>query len=164
MDETRLVFFVNLVEMNSSTDYLLFKACDLNVVAPRTKYQRKFVCLDHFKLQGISCCQFHAKTHCCRKERVKLCDTKGISSAWFTAFACQTKIPWDCGGIKGFGKSFPFLELLLGLVHKKTTNICIIQLSANLVKWVFANAAGFLFREMKSKGGEKVVVLAGNRG
>ena len=89
---------------------LLFKACDLNV----WKYQKKFVNLVHFKHQGIGCCQFHAKTHCCQKERVKLCDTKGISSAWFTAFTCQTKIPWDCGGITGFGqksKSFPFLEL-----------------------------------------------------
>ena len=53
----------------------------------------------------------------------KLCHTKGISSAWFTASACQTKIPWDCGGITGFGqktKSFsPFLEPSLPMLSTK---------------------------------------------
>ena len=61
-------------------------------------------------------------------------------------------------------KVFPFTSCSLGWSTKKTTNICIIQLCANLVKWVLANAAGFLFHEMKGKGGQKVVVLADNRG
>ena len=56
----------------------------------------------------------------------KLCHRKGISSAWFTPSACQTKIPWDCGGITGFGqKTKTFPPFSLPVLPRKTqmTNI-----------------------------------------
>ena len=56
-------------------------------------------------------------------------------------------------------KVFPFSSC----THTKTSDKYLHN-STVCQPWVLANAVGFIFRGMKSKGGEKVVVLAGNRG